>query len=390
MKAAGAAAALAIAMCFADVASAALPGAGTVTPVLGVPGNMNAPDLNRDGRPDIVVPAFGTDLLSVRINNGRGSFGPVRRYRAGLKPSFIARGDLDRDGKVDLVVSNAASANVSVLIGNGDGTLRKPREYSIAPGNGTFSLEAEDVDGDGILDVVTSNSISNDLSVLPGVGDGTFRAARTYPIAGPSSRGIIPFALSLGDFDGDGDSDAVSGGVESVTILKNDGRGRYRATGSNFVGFDIACTKVGDVDEDGRPDIVATGTGTLNAQVLLGRGDGSFRRGPSLFARGFGSQCFSMGDLERDGHLDLTVVNTSSHRGTGNVAVLHGAGDGRFRSDLLTDTYPVNVAPWATDLADFDGDGDVDVVVANSVPASVSLLLGKGDGTFGRRVSFLM
>jgi hypothetical protein len=166
---------------------------------------------------------------------------------------------------------------------------------------------------------------------------------------------------------------------------------RYRVgLKPNFVGFDIACTKVGDLNEDGRPDIVATGTGTLNAQVLLGRGDGSFRRGPNLFARGFGSQCFSMGDLDRDGHLDLTVVNTSSLLGVGNVAVMHGGGDGRFRSNLRTDTYPVNIAPWATDLADFNGDGDIDVVVANSVPASVSLLLGNGDGTFARHVSFLM
>ena len=385
-------------VCQTGPALAALPGADTLTPVAGVPGNMNAPDLNGDGRPDIAVPLFGTDLLAVRINDGRGGFGPVRRYPVGLKPSFIARGDFNRDGKVDLAVSNAGSGDVSVLIGNGDGTLRAARNYPISGpsagllgmSNGTFSLEADDVNGDHLTDLVTSNSISNDVSVLLGRGNGTFRSAKTYPIAGPKSTGVIPFALSLGDLNGDGYPDAVTGGATSVTIMLNDGHGRFRAIGSQFVGFDIACTKVGDLNEDGKLDVVATGTGTLNAQVLLGTGDGGFRRGPNLFAGGFGAQCFSIGDLDQDGHLDLAVVNSGSTAGVGNVAILHGDGHGRFRSDPGKDSNPVNIAPWATDLADFNGDGRTDIVVANSLPPSVSLLLGKGDGGFRGQRTFPM
>jgi hypothetical protein len=378
--------------------SAAVPGADTVTPVVGVPGNIKAPDLNHDGWPDVVVAEFGTDLVAVRLNDGSGSLGPVRRYPVGVKPSFITAGDFNGDGNVDLAVSDAGSAAVSVLLGNGDGTLRDARQYPISGpsagvagiSTGSFSLEAADVTGHGRLDIVTSNSVSNDVSVLPGNGDGTFGPAATYPIAGPASRGVIPFALSLGDFDGDGDQDAVSGGAESVTILRNDGHGRYLAVASHFVGFDIACTKVGDINEDGKPDIVATGTGTLNAQVLLGNGDGTFRPGDNLFARGFGSQCFSLGDVDADGHLDLTIVNSSSQHGVGNVAVLLGDGRGHFHGDLISSTYPVNGGPWATDLADFNGDGVLDIAVCNSLPASVSVLFGRGDGTFRPQVSYIM
>lgn len=89
---------------------------------------------------------------------------------------------------------------------------------------------------------------SNDVSVLPGRGDGAFRPARTYPSAGTASLAGIPFAISLGDFDSDGDPDLVTGGAVSVAIMRNDGTGRFTATSSNPVGVVTACTKVGDVN----------------------------------------------------------------------------------------------------------------------------------------------
>ena len=380
------------------LSAAAAPVTAALTPLAGVPGNMNAPDLNGDGRADIAVPTFGTDFLSVRINRGDGTFGPLTRYKVGVKPSFIARGDFNRDGKVDLATSNAATADVSVLLGNGDGTLQPARSYSISGpnagilghSNGSFSLEAADVDGDGIPDIVTSNSFTNDLSVLRGRGDGTFAPAKTFPIAGPNSLGLIPFALSVADVDGDGDMDAITGGVTSVTIMLNDGHGNFRATSSNFVGLDVACTKVGDLNEDGRPDLAATGTATLNTLVLLGRGDGSFAAGQNLTSSGLGTQCFSMADFNHDGHLDLSVVNSASLSLNGVVAIFMGDGTGHFTNDPVRSVYPVNYAPWATDTADFNGDGKLDLAVANSVPASVSILSGHGDGTFAPQVSYGM
>jgi hypothetical protein len=379
-------------LCAAPAAAAASPlddALGSLTPLAGVPGNMNAPDLNGDGRADLAVPDFGTDHLSTRINNGDGTFSQLRRYKVGVKPSFIARGDFNEDGRIDLATSNALSADVSVLIGNGDGTLQQARSYPISA-TGSFSLEAVDVDGDANEDLVVSNSITNDLSVLRGRGDGTFARASNYPIAGPKSIGIIPFALSVADFDGDGDPDAVTGGVASVTFMTNEGGGRYRATSSNFVGIDIACTKVGDLDEDGDLDVAATGTATLNTQILLNNGNGTFRAGQNLFANGFGSQCESVEDLDGDGHLDLAVVNTASPQVRGNVAVFRGNGGGTFGGDIATSTYPVNFAPWATAVADFDRDGRLDTAVANSFPASVSILIGNGDATFRPAVSYGM
>jgi hypothetical protein len=392
--------AIAAAICVAaglapGVARAAIPGAGLLSPVIGVPGNIATPVLTHDGLPDLVVPLTGTGLVSVRLADDRGGFGPPRRYKVGLAPSFIAVGDFARNGNNDLAVSNAGTCDVSVLRGRGDGTFFPAHNYSVSgPGGnpvglscGTFSLEAADVNGDGVLDLVTVNSISNDVSVLLGRGDGTFRPAVTYRIPGPKSTGVIPFALSVGEFDGDSAPDLVVGGAHSVTIMENDGHGRFTATSSYFVGLDIACTKVADLLGNGKLDIVATGTATLNAQVLLGNGDGTFMRGVDLFSGGFGPQCFSIGDVNRDGHPDLAIVNSSSPAGTGDVAVELGDGHGNFR---LAATYPVGMLPWASSLADFAHRETLDLAVANTLPPSVSILRGNGDGTFRRAVTYGM
>ena len=380
----------------ATVARAAAPGAELVSPAAGVPGNVATPDLTGRGLPDLVVPEFGTDLLAVRLNDGHGSFGPVKRYPVGVKPSFIAVGDFDRDGHLDLAVSNAGSGDVSVLLGRGDGTFAPARNYSISgaspglPGtsNGTFSLEAADLTGNGILDLVTANSASNDVSVLTGNGDGTFQPATTYPIAARAGEGILPFAMSVGRFGDARAPDLVVGGAHSVTIMRNDGHGAFRSVGHYFVGFDIACTKVADLRGDGRLDIVATGTGTLNAEVLLGNGDGTFTPGQNLSSGGFGPQCISIDHLRRNRNLDLAVVNSGSPTGSGDVAVFEGNGAGHF---VLAATYPVGILPWASSIADFNRDGTPDIAVADTgVPASVSILFGNADGTFQPHVVYPM
>jgi hypothetical protein len=360
-----------------------------LTPLVGTPGNIATADLNGDRLPDVIVPDFGTDLISVRLNLGGRQFGAVRRYVVGLKPSFIAVGDFNRDGHPDIAASNAGSGTVSVLINRGNGTFAPARTYPVSPpgglSGGSFSVQAIDVNHDSLLDLVTSNSLTNDVSVLLGRGDGTFSPARSYPIAGPHSIGVLPFALSAGDLNGDGSPDLVTGGISSVTVMTNNGLGGFAAQRSYPVGLDVACTQLGDFNGDGHPDIVATGTGTLNAQILLGNGDGTFRAGQNLFSGGFGPQCASVADFTGSGNLDLAIANSSSTAGVGDVAIFLGRGNGTFSAGQR---IPVGFAPWATAVAHFSGGPALGIVVANTVPASFTLLRARGNGTFVRAGTF--
>jgi hypothetical protein len=136
---------------------------------------------------------------------------------------------------------------------------------------------------------------------------------------------------------------------------------------------------VGDLNGDGRLDLAVAGDSGVS--IWLGNGDGTFQAGPT-YAAGSESQSVAIGDLNGDGHLDLAVAN-SNFTAAGTISVLLGKGDGTFQAaaSYVVDLYPVSVA-----VADFNGDGLADLVVANEgvTPGSgtLSVLLGRGDGTF--------
>jgi len=122
-------------------------------------------------------------------------------------------------------------------------------------------------------------------------------------------------------------------------------------------------------------------------RLLLGNGDGTLRNADNLSSGGLVAECFTLADVNADGRLDLAIANTTSVVGVGVVEVLLGNGDGHFGQAAV---YPVNAAAWATAVADYDGDGVVDIVVADSFPPSFSLLRGNGDGTFRAQISFAL
>jgi hypothetical protein len=123
-----------------------------------------------------------------------------------------------------------------------------------------------------------------------------------------------------------------------------------------------------------------TSTFSSNAAILLGVGDGTFQS-PRMFQAGSGR--IAVGDFNRDGKLDFAV--TGSFGGNG-VAVFLGNGDGTFL--ISPRTYPVGQTPVAIVAADLNGDGVLDLAVANQSSDNVSVLLGNGDGTFQSALNF--
>ena len=183
--------------------------------------NLRLADLDGDGRCDIVAPNMVERAVTILSGDGRGGFRGAERppVPAGPSPFAVAVADVNRDGKPDLVVANysgqiddASGDGLTFLLNEGAGRFRLGPK--IPTGRGSGDVATGDVDGDGYADVVTANAGTNDLTVAYGGPDG-LSPSRTATVAF-GGRGT--FRVRLGDFDGDGRADAVTANSESHSI----------------------------------------------------------------------------------------------------------------------------------------------------------------------------
>jgi hypothetical protein len=367
-------------------------GGGTFLPAVSYaagnnPQSVAVGDFNGDGKQDLAVANVGDYYgngqgVSILLGQGDGTFQTPVSYAAENNPQSVAVGDFNGDGKQDLAVANAYPGNsVSVLLGKGDGTFL-PGQTFPAGGNPRY-VAVGDFNGDGILDLAVANYQSANVSVLLGKGDGTFQAAVSYPA------GSYPYSVAVGDFNGDGIPDlAVTNGTSngSVSVLLGKGDGTFHAAVGYAAGYDPSSVAVGDFNGDGIPDLAVANWLSNNVSVLLGKGDGTFLPAQT-FPAGTHPWSMAVGDFNGDGKPDLAVANQGTFPAffDGSLSVLLGKGDGTFPAapNFPAGSYPVSVA-----VGDFNGDGTPDLAVANEGSNNVSVLLGKGDGTFQPAQSF--
>ena len=179
-------------------------------------GHIAAADLNADGNQDLVVSSgFNGPGINVAIGNGNGTLTPFKKFRAGLKPWGVTIGDFDQDTIPDVVVANMTNLNsrISLLRGLGDGTFARPVSFLVF-GRGTRHVASGDFNGDNYLDIAAADRASNSVSILLGNGNGTFLVPKIH-----HTRGTMD--LTLADFDGNDTLDVATSisDFQAVTLL---------------------------------------------------------------------------------------------------------------------------------------------------------------------------
>lgn len=331
-------------------------------------------DVNRDGKPDVVVTTYNSDTVGVLLGNGDGTFQPVHTYYPGSTyPSSIAIADVNGDGKPDLVVANQVDPTyfsqegvVSVFLGNGDGTFQPSVNYD-SGSRAAMSVAVGDVNGDRKLDLLVANV--GQVAVLLGNGDGTFAAARLY-----ESGGYYNASIAIADLNHDSKLDLVvttgAQGTNAVSVLLGNGDGTFQSPVTyDSGGLNPQSVAIADVNGDGRLDVLAANTDSSSVGVLLGNGDGTFQPAVSYGSGGTNAAAIAVADVNGDGKPDLLLANNCGVQacggGVGVLGVLLGNGDGTFQPAVTYGSGGIGAVSVAA--ADVNGDSKPDALIANNV-----------------------
>ena len=324
-------------------------------------------DVDNDGDLDMMVIYVNSGNVSVNLNHGDGTFDfkNAGNYPVGIAPLGVALGDVDRDGDLDIVVSDVDNSTVSVRFNQGDGTFGSRDAVNYQVEVRPLSVVLGDLDADGDLDMVVSSDGNRSVSVHLNQGNGTFGSGVNYQVLDR------PISVVLGDVDADGDLDIVvaSLGDDSINVLFNQSDGTFGSgpPTSYRVGFNPFEVVLGDVDADGDLDIVTVNNGSYDVGVCLNQGNGIFDDAVNYLV-GKGPTSVVLGDVDADGDLDIITAN----RDDNTVSIRLNQGSGTFGSGDAVN-YRVGGGPWSVALVDADADGDLDILTANRDDNSVSV-----------------
>jgi FG-GAP-like repeat len=341
-------------------------------------------DFNGDGFLDLAALSRLGDGAHVWLGDGKGTW---RDASEGLGLPFscgggVAFGDINNDGHLDLVVADHC-AGVFVYLGDGRGHWKKSAgPLNPAASQHTPSAEAEDeenehgnigaedvavgdVNEDGFLDLVVASRIGGGITVYFGDGSGKFWKEATsdgLPKSGWADK------ILLQDIDGDGHLDLVASYSDGPRVWRGDGKGHWqpysRGLPTSTAGGLYRGLAVGDVNEDGLPDIAVANILT-GPEIYLQTKDGAWQPTPPLHSSiEGGATALALGDLDGDGHLDLVVGSSQSVTNRYGLFVFRGNGKAEW-TELQGTNLPLRELTfiWGVALADVDGDGLPDLAV---------------------------
>lgn len=196
--------------------------------------------------------------------------------------------------------------------------------------------------------------------------------------------GIWPNMVRFGDYNHDGNADLIIADRSSAlgSMKLANGTGGFGTEYNYTIGAPHFAVAIADLNTDGKLDLVATkGTAASNVSVLLGNGDGTFAPGNIYSAGGI---CYSVaiGDLNSDGRPDIALANYSVQLSSASVLFANGTGGFASPVKFTTGAFSFSIA-----LADFNFDGQLDMVTANKDANNVSVLIASTPGAFSPAVN---
>jgi hypothetical protein len=367
-----------------------------------LPAQIIAAQLHGDGLDDLVVRNAGDGSVSVyhaTTLSAIGFIGPVSSFAAPnfLGPTTFAVGigvsdvhavDTTGSGALDLVVTNKLSGQVSVMLNQGNVTFAAPVPYRAGTGlsaiepastpevtslEATAGVTAGPLTPGGPPSLVTINPGSYTMDILAGLGGGRFADPVTIQTASPDQ------VVRVGDFAGNGVSDLAVLTAQGVSIYLDNGKGGFLPPVDYKAGVDPTGLTVADLLGDGKLDLLV-GNAYGDVLILVGNGDGTFRP----FEPVKSAIALAVADLTGNGARDFVFADQSLNR----VTVVYGSSSQSSTNPQVIGNQATGIlAPGAVKLADLNGDGIPDLIVANSGGNNVLVYPGLGNGQFGPPVN---
>lgn len=352
-----------------------------------------AVDLDGDSRIDLASSDLSRNTVSVMYNRGNGTFECDRRFELGMKPGPAVLADFNQDGVPDVAVANRESNTISILKGDGGGAFvpLNPILLTASP----QCLASGDLNNDGKDDLVVHLSQQFVVWVYLGSGGGAFLPPATYNILAENT-GTPPQVLSLAiaDMNNDTFADILTGNTkrDSVSVLVNNGAGRFQTRVVTEVDNYPLAVQARDINRDGKMDLVLVSANdpevsTDGAEPRLarwfGNGDGTFEESSHLrVSTGAGPKSLEMADISGNGRQDAVTV----HPGGNSLYLLESVSDAGFSPGAR---LSIGENPVAVALADIKRDGKSDLVCALKV-GSVIVRFSRGGLEFEGPNNFIV